>query len=162
MKHLMRTTLVDAPFSSVIGYVSEFLDAHPDLRLKSLASTSAAVETRSELVEDHADSVRRHDALAISWKPRWSIFPSFAGSLSVRPRAPGSILTIEGSYQAPGGWPGALFDRCMGERLAVRTMEHLLHRLRDDVRARHRLFQQSCPTVHELNASANSTSGDPQ
>ncbi|MDQ2991483.1 MAG: hypothetical protein M3R30_01525 [Candidatus Eremiobacteraeota bacterium] len=161
MKHLTRSILLDAPFSSVIEYVSAFFDAHPDLRLKSFASTSAAVETRSELVEDRADMVRRHDALAISWKPRWFVFPSFDGSLSVRPQAPGSILAIEGTYQPPGGWAGHLFDRVVGERLAVRTLEHLLRRLRDDIRARHRLFQQSCPTVQELNASANSASGDP-
>ncbi len=162
MKLLTRTTLVDAPFSSVIEYVSEFFDAHPDLRLKSFASTSAAVATRSELVEDHADTVRRHDALGISWKPRWFVFPSFAGSLSVRPQAPGSILAIEGSYEAPGGWPGYLFDRVLGERLAIRTMEHLLRRLQDDVYARHRQFQKSSPTVQELNAAANSALGDHQ
>ncbi len=143
-------------------YVSEFFDAHPDLRLKSFASTSAAVETRSELVEDHADTVRRHDALSISWKPRWFVFPSFAGSLSVRPQAPGSILSIEGSYEAPGGWSGALFDRVLGERLAFRTLDHLLHRLQDDVCARHLVFKQSSPSVQELNNSANSASGDPQ
>lgn len=142
--------------------MSEFFDAHPDLRLKSFASTTADVDTRSELVEDHADTVRRHDALAISWKPRWFVFPSFAGSLSVRPQAPGSILAIEGSYEAPGGWLGALFDRVMGERLAYRTIDHLLHRLKDDVCARHLLFQQSTLTLQELNASADSASGDPR
>lgn len=151
MNHLLRKILVEAPFSSVIEYVADFFDERPDLRVKALASTNIPVETRSELVDDKTDTVRLHDALTLSWQPRWSMFPSFRGRATVRPQSPGSMLTLEGSYEPPGGKLGHVFDRLIGERLAYGTMDHLLGRLRRYVEYRYHTFQQSCPTVGQLN-----------
>ncbi len=156
ISHLSCSALVDAPFSSVIEYVAEFFDERPHLRVKGFVSADIRVETRNEIVED-TDAVRRHDALALSWKPTWSIFPSFNGQVTVRPRAPGSALALEGSYQPPGGQLGSLFDSLIGQRLARRTMDNLLKRLCRYVERRHRAFQQSCPTVADLNELVRSS-----
>ncbi len=151
MTSLFRTTLVEAPFSSVIEYVTDFFDERPRLRVKALASTNVGVETQRELVDDKTDAVRGHDALSISWQPRWSVFPSFRGHATVRPQSSGSILALEGSYQPPGGLAGRVFDRFIGRRLANGTMDHLLGRLRRYIEHRYRAFQQACPTIEQLN-----------
>ncbi len=133
-------------------YVADFFAERPHLRVKVLASGTTAVEARSELIEDRIDTVRRHEALALSWRPRWSVFPSFeGGSITVRPNFAGSMLQMEGSYEPPGGHMGRLFDRLIGERLAYGTMDHLLDRLRRYVEHRSRVFGQTCPTVEQLN-----------
>jgi hypothetical protein len=152
MTSLFRTTLVEAPFSSVIEYVKDFFDEHPRLRVKAIASTNIGVETQRELVDDETDDVRRHDALTVNWQPRWSVFPSFRGRVTVRPQAPGSILALEGWYEPPGGLSGQIFDRFVGKRLAYGTMDHLLGRLRDYIKHRHLAFHQASPTIEQLNA----------
>ena len=151
MSHLVRTTRIDAPFSSVIEYVADFFDERPQLRVKALASTTISVETQSELVDDRIDTVRRHDALTLSWQPRCSMFPSFEGRATVRPRSPGSELAIEGSYEPPGGQFGRVFDRFFGQRLACGTMDHLLARMRRYIERRFRAFQVTCPDIEQLN-----------
>ena len=151
MTSLFRSTLVEAPFSSVIEYVTDFFDERPHLRVKAVASTNIGVETQRELVDDNTDTVYRHDALSLSWQPRWSIFPSFRGRATVRPQSRSSILALEGSYEPPGGLAGRFFDRFIGERLANGTMDHLLDRLRRYIEDRYRAFQQACPTVEQLN-----------
>jgi len=151
MTSLFRTVAVEAPFSSVIEYVTDFFDERPQLRVKALASANVNVETKRELVDDKTDSVRGHDALTLSWRPRWPVFPSFRGLATVRPQSPGSILALEGSYEPPGGLPGQIFDRFIGRRLAYGTMDHLLDRLRRYVKQRHVAFQQACPTNEQLN-----------
>jgi uncharacterized membrane protein len=119
--------------------------------VKALASTNINVETQRALVDDKTDAVRGHDALTISWRPRWSAFPSFRGLATVRPQSPGSILALEGSYEPPGGFAGQIFDRLIGRRLANSTMDHLLDRLRRYINDRHVAFQQACPTNEQLN-----------
>jgi len=151
MTSLFRTTLVEAPFSSVIEYVKDFFDERPHLRMKVFASTNIGVETQRELVDDNTDTVYRHDALSVCWQPHWSIFPSFRGRATVRPQSRSSILALEGSYEPPGGLAGRFFDRFIGERLANGTMDHLLGRLRRYIKYRYRAFQRACPTIEQLN-----------
>jgi hypothetical protein len=151
MTSLFRTTLVETPFSSVIEYVTDFFDERPHLRVKALASTNIGVETQRELIDDKTDTVRDHDALTVSWQPRWSVFPSFRGRATVRSQSPGSILALEGSYEPPGGLAGKFFDRLIGERLANGTMDHLLGRLRRYIEYRYHAFQRACPTIEQLN-----------
>lgn len=151
MSHLVRTTPIDAPFSSVIVYVADFFDERPQLRLKAFASTTISVQTRSKLIEDRIDTVRRHEALALSWYARWSLFPTFEGRITVRPQSPGSELAIEGWYDPPGGQAGRVFDRVIGRRLAHGSIDHLLGRLRLYVERRHRSFQATCPKIGQLN-----------
>jgi len=119
--------------------------------VKALASTNVNVNTQRELVDDKTDSVRGHDALILSWQPRWSAFPSFRGLATVRPQSQGSILSLEGTYEPPGGLAGGLFDRLIGKRLADGTMDHLLDRLRVYIKKRHVAFQHACPTDEQLN-----------
>lgn len=155
MNHLLRMTLIDAPFSSVIEYVVDFFEEQPHLRVKAIASTTVPVETRIEVVDDRADKARHHEAVALSWKPPLSIFPRFEGLVSVRPHFSGAILSVEGTYAPPGRAFGRIFDEFIGKRLACATMDHLLRRIRIYGEMRYRAFQQSSPTVEELNERNN-------
>jgi len=70
--------------------------------------------------------------LYICWEPDASLFPSFTGTLhaqSVDDRH--CTLKIEGTYDAPGGVAGQLFDAVVGVRIAHGTIEGLLARFRD-------------------------------
>ena len=155
MTHLLRMTPVEAPFSSVIEYAADFFEAHPHLQLKVLASTTAATETRFKVISDRTDGSRQHDALALSWRPRWRLFPNFEGSVTVRPHRCGSILGLEGNYQSPGGFAGQLFDRILGQKLANGTLDQLLQRLRRYIEGRYREYQAGCPTIDQLNDLAH-------
>lgn len=152
MNHLHRMTIVDAPFSSVIEYVADFFSEHRHLRLKAVASSKVPVETRYEVMDDRTDAVRGHDALALSWRPRVSIFPRFEGTVAVRPHFSGSVLSLEGAYVPPGWIFGRFFDALIGQRLACATMDHLLRELRTYVERRYAQYRASCPTIEELNA----------
>ncbi|MDP9018377.1 MAG: hypothetical protein M3N19_08665 [Candidatus Eremiobacteraeota bacterium] len=158
MNHLLRMTLMDAPFSSGIEYAADFFLEHPHLRVKAVASTTTPVETRYEIIHDETDQSRSHDAVALSWKPRWPLFPTFEGSVTIRPHFTGSMLSLEGVYQPPGGFLGQTFDRIIGQRLAYATMDHLLSRLRHYVERRYREYQATCPSIEELNASTRAAS----
>lgn len=151
MKHPLQWMLVRAPFSSVIEYTADFFAEHPDLDVKALASSSAHVTTQYEVTDDRTDATRRHDALDLSWTPRWPWFPRFEGHLTVRPQDSYAMLGIEWSYVPPGGFFGRLFDRVAGARLARGTVDHLLRRLCRYVEKRYRDFQASLPTIEELN-----------
>jgi hypothetical protein len=144
-------TLLDAPFSSVIEYAADFFAEYPHLRVKAIASTTAPVETRYEIIDDRTDLSRRHDALALSWKPNLRLFPAFEGSVTVRPHFSGSMLALEGCYQPPGGRLGRIFDHVVGEMLAYGTMDQLLRRLRQYIERRYRQYQSACPSVAQLN-----------
>ncbi len=143
-----------APFSSVIEYAAEFFTEHPNLGVTALPAMTARVRTNAEVKEDHTDPVRRHDALRISWVPRWPLFPNFEGLLTVRPSDSNATLGLEGSYDPPGGSFGKVFDRVIGQQLAMRTMANLMHRLARHIEVRYKNFQASLPTIEELNESA--------
>ncbi|MDQ6929586.1 MAG: hypothetical protein M3126_02820 [Candidatus Eremiobacteraeota bacterium] len=159
MNHLLRATDVDAPFSSVIEYVGDFLREHPRLKVKAVASSRASVDTRFAIVDDGSDTARLHDALTLEWRPDWPLFPRFSGFVTVRPQSLGSLLELQGSYEPPAGRLGQAFDALIGERLAYGTMDHLLGRLCRYVERRHRDFLKSRPTIEELNAREVSDPG---
>jgi len=62
------------------------------------------------------------------------------------------MLALEGSYEVPGGPLGNIFNRRIGERIAIGQMGNLLGRLRAYVKQRYRDVQLSSPTVEQLNA----------
>jgi hypothetical protein len=72
--------------------------------------------------------------LDIAWEPDARLFPSFKGTLRAEPAGKEACtLTIAGTYDAPGGVAGQLFDAVLGVRIANGTLEHLLARFRDAI-----------------------------
>jgi len=77
--------------------------------------------------------------LRIAWEPDASLFPSFEGMLRAQVTGPNDcILSLEGTYDAPGGVAGQLFDAVIGVRIAHGTLEDLLAQLRDAIEADYR------------------------
>jgi hypothetical protein len=72
--------------------------------------------------------------LNIAWEPDAGLFPSFSGKLYATETGKESCtLTIEGTYDAPGGVAGQLFDAVIGVRIARGTIEQLLAQFRDAI-----------------------------
>lgn len=62
------------------------------------------------------------------------IFPTFSGVLDVFPDPNGSIFQLRGTYEAPFGEPGRLFDTAIGHLIAQRSAKVLLEELGERVR----------------------------
>ena len=72
--------------------------------------------------------------LNIAWEPDASLFPSFNGKLYASATGKATCtLTIEGTYNVPGGAAGQLFDAVIGVRIANGTIEQLLGQFRDAI-----------------------------
>lgn len=68
----------------------------------------------------------------IGWEPEpGGVYPSFSGVLTVRADEDygSAILEITGSYAAPLGAAGALFDKAVGRNIAQKTMQALLSKI---------------------------------
>lgn len=79
---------------------------------------------------DETDEGRAHDEMRIAWTAGTRLFPDFHGTLRLRiDSVESTLLTLEGSYRAPFGAPGLLFDRALGRRIARTTMRELLERV---------------------------------
>ncbi len=61
------------------------------------------------------------------------LFPIMRGMITVRPNGPATEVRMDGSYTPPLGAFGELFDRIIGRRIALRTVERFLDQLHDSV-----------------------------
>ncbi|MHB8462821.1 MAG: hypothetical protein ACYDA1_09250 [Vulcanimicrobiaceae bacterium] len=154
MKHVLRTTRVEAPFSTAISHVAEFFEAHPSLQVESLAYARVPITAEARVIDDATDSARRHEAVLLFLRPKSQFIPHFRGAITVRPYMSGAVLRIEGSYEPPGGVPGRMFDWLLGRWLAILTLDHLLFTVKHFVERRHREFVRSCPSIDEINTKA--------
>jgi hypothetical protein len=67
------------------------------------------------------------DVIKLTWDPHDRFVPKFTGTLSGESLDDGkSRLTLAGTYQAPFGPVGAVFDAILGHRIAAATAEALL------------------------------------
>ncbi len=92
------------------------------------------------IVDDFGDTVRRHDAIAIYWTPEHAIFPSFAGTITVRPHLRRSHVRISGVYTPPFGVPGETFDRMAGRYIASATLHRLIRELGEAIESRYLVY----------------------
>jgi hypothetical protein len=67
-------------------------------------------------------------SIAFDWKPvGTTALPNFSGTIVARPQTDETaMLEIDGTYVAPGGVFGALFDRLVGVHIARTTLRTLL------------------------------------
>lgn len=132
--------LVQVPFSVAHDYAEDFFrDAERDVEVRvPLRDLFWAVRGQFRrpvrlvfaLHPDETDDGRVHDAMLIEWTAGTRLFPDFHGTLRLRiDSVESTLLTLEGSYRAPFGAPGLLFDRLIGRRIARSTMRELLERL---------------------------------
>lgn len=76
----------------------------------------------------------------IGWEPEaGGIYPSFSGELTVRADEDydSAVLELTGSYTAPLGAAGAVFDKAVGQKIASSTMQALLAKIAAEMTARY-------------------------
>ena len=113
------------------GAAAFFREKAPNFKVQAVGPATAPVQLRYSLLDDWTHLVKRHAGLSFAWRPHTRAFPKFGATLSVHAHNATSLLTLEGNYNPPGGWFGAVFDRLVGERLANRTMDALLREIKD-------------------------------
>lgn len=100
------------------------------------------VRLRVAVHEDPSDTVRRHEALRISWwsESRW--LPSLSGTLRFRLASYAETqLLFDGTYTPPFGLVGMIFDKLIGNRVAAATGNELLSRLGSALESKERAFR---------------------
>lgn len=103
-------------------------DRH-DIIVSPMRGVRERVHLGWAVVDDLTDECRRHDALAIYWKPEHRTFPAFSGTVTVRPHFRDVHVRISGQYDPPFGFTGPVFDRMAGRHLARLTLRRLVREL---------------------------------
>jgi len=158
MPKIRESRIVDCPFSGVIEYAERFFEHRHKLRLTGLQTIKTEVTTEYNVVIDHVDAARRHDALEISWSPNEHVpLPAFHGMFSVRPDFKGSLLTLEGAYEPPLGKVGKAFDKAAGRSIARGTLNGLLQEVKISVEEQWNQERRGLPNIETLNKRQNSS-----
>jgi len=123
------STLVRCPFSVAIEMMERALRDRHDIIVSPMRGVRERVRVGWAIVDDLTDECRRHDALTIFWKPEHRTFPSFSGTLTVRPHFRDVHVHITGQYDPPLGGVGRLFDRMAGRHIARLTLRRLIRDL---------------------------------
>jgi len=140
MRSLVVTAPVRTPSAFALSFLRTYFDerkndaAAPYLGLRFPLGTAGAGLTIDKSVAVDVQYVKipgDGHALAISWcTPENEAFPRFSGRFAATPTGEEAcLLTLEGSYSAPGGIAGSIFDATVGSRIAQSTIEGLLQRL---------------------------------
>ena len=146
----MRDLSVSIPVNAPSGFTIAFLNSYvrdlgggredATMPLRYTIEKLAGIKLERSVVV-HVDYMAKlggeHAQLHVGWEPDGtSIFPSFEGTLLATPTGERTCtLTIEGSYDAPGGVVGQMFDAVVGVQIARGTLETLLEGFRDAAQA---------------------------
>lgn len=124
-------------------YIENRRDAHGAVVLPMRVEMPKALADDLSLAHDVVVSVRSgkdasglNRTLLVEWNPAGGgPYPHFKGMLNVLgdPDPNVSHLEIDGSYQAPVGEFGQLFDAVVGARIARASMSDLLGRLAEEI-----------------------------
>jgi hypothetical protein len=136
------SALVRCPFSVAVEMMERALRARHDIIVSPMRGLRERVHVGWAIVDDLTDECRRHDALTIFWKPEHRTFPSFSGTLTVRPHFRDVHVRITGQYDPPSGGPGRLFDRMAGRHIARHTLRRLIRDLTRDAESRYLVYLQ--------------------
>ena len=139
---IQATALVRCPFSQATPMLERALANYPEFTVSPMRGVRERVKIGWSIVDDLTDSARGHDAIAIYWTPENPTFPSFAGTVTVRPHFRESHIRISGHYEPPLGAPGRFFDRLAGRHIARVTLKRLVRTLGKDVESRYLVYLQ--------------------
>jgi hypothetical protein len=127
MQSITVTQRATVPFSRSVDLAELFFKRPHQLTVGLGKFLRAAVVLESAQIRDVTDDTMVHEALMVIWQSRLRLpLPDFHGLLTVRVRAPGTEVSIHGSYVPPFGIAGQLFDAAIGQRIAHATLRKLL------------------------------------
>jgi hypothetical protein len=133
---------VRCPFSVAIELIGRSLREKKEITISASPGVRENVRLGWAIVDDLSDESRRHDAVAIYWTPVHRGFPSFSGTITVRPHFRDVRVHISGHYEPPFGAPGRFFDRFAGRQIARATLLRLVREIARDVESRYLVYLQ--------------------
>lgn len=135
---------VHCPFDRAGAYLEKFFHLLPkdgDSGVLTLRAHFAdlVIERDSVVKLRNIREIPAFTMLDIEWDPKdGGPYPHFKGTLTVSDEAAGwSRLDLDGEYTPPLGPVGAAFDAVLGGRIAVRTAQELLERLKSELQKGH-------------------------
>jgi len=90
---------------------------------------------------DGAETGRMHDELRVHWSGRTPLLPDFHGIVRLRISGLQTRVLVEGSYEAPFGTLGRLFDELGGKHIALASLRDLADRLAAYLELRERVWR---------------------
>ncbi|GAC1406605.1 MAG: hypothetical protein NVSMB64_12440 [Candidatus Velthaea sp.] len=143
MRRIKSSISVQAPCAFTLSSLNTYLRDSEDLRLRvpiQPFGNALALETAVTVDVEYA-----HHELAIRWMPQGeAAFPCFDGTITAKDDGnEGCALTLAGAYDPLGGLAGVVFDEFAGRRIALSTLDELLHELRVAIEADYMLRTRS-------------------
>jgi hypothetical protein len=89
---------------------------------------------------DVEEAGRGHDEIRVRWDSGTPLLPDFHGIVRFRIAGSGTLVLVEGSYRAPFGSPGRLFDHLIGRHIAWSSVGDLARRLAKYLETRERAW----------------------
>jgi hypothetical protein len=87
---------------------------------------------------------RRLESVYLEWKPKGDgPYPTFKGSITVRPLSGETELELKGRYEPPLGPVGAAFDTLVGNNLAKATALALLASMKGELEREYASFKDA-------------------
>jgi hypothetical protein len=130
------STIADCPFSIAQEYALEFFrsgkagatESEIDLPLKAFVLRHF-VDVVMRLDRDSIEMGRSHEEIRLFWDSGSPWFPNFHGTLRFRIERDKTRILLEGSYIAPLGLVGQLFDAVVGKHIARLSLSDLAQRI---------------------------------
>ena len=137
MSQIHECLTVLCPFDQIPGATAAYMASLPVDHEKSVVPIrievgDVTVERRADLTLKHARAYPGYEIMDIQWQPHdGGPYPVFHGVLSVEEEGAGYCrLDLDGAYQPPLGFAGAVFDAVVGHRIAVSAARALLEEIK--------------------------------
>ena len=155
MSKLQEHVDIACPFHYLIHHVQRYFTVHRRGRTPGSFTLTldvakiglpAKVQAQHEVRMQYAvrKDAQHGEVIALSWDPDDRFMPTFEGELHGEQRPPGgSKLVLAGSYNAPMGPVGAVFDALLGKRIAAATAATLLHDVKQFVESDYEIARAS-------------------
>ncbi len=135
--------LVDCPFSAAMPLALEVVTSKVRAIVEGRDRWLRWIEIEALCVDDAADSVRAHEALAFRWQPKLHFLPTAQALLTARPHAPpGARLQLRCAYLPPYGRVGRLGDATLGRFVAALAAKVVLFGIARAIEERRRAIQR--------------------
>jgi hypothetical protein len=150
--HVAVSAVAQCSFSIAEDYATEYLSSAANgstaaaIRLPwrlPLPALEHRVAMTFGLHYDVLEGGRTHDEVRIRWHSGSFVLPEFRGTLRFRINGTRTTVLVDGSYIAPAGVLGQLFDRLIGRHIAHASLTDFTTRLAAYLGERERLWRAS-------------------
>jgi hypothetical protein len=138
-KRVIRAeALAACPFSIAHDYATDYLrraeagheEAEVRVPIRFLPTlVRHRVTVTFDLHLDVEEAGRTHAEIRLHWDSGTPLLPDFHGTVRFRIAGSGTLVLVNGSYRAPFGSPGRLFDHLIGRHIAWSSVRDLARRL---------------------------------